>query len=221
MDIREYKVKELPYKYVLFYNIPVEQMESFRIMLSGDKDDNAILTYCYIDPEAGVSYKGLCSCKITGDKVRYNLSEQLIGLTLREGGIECDAIVMENVAEGYGFQEEAESIKEEYGYFEEKVAIDYNNIFDAYRHPFYPDDIQVFFPTSAGGYETMWVEENGATAKGIMCRLLNEPYDESIGYNYGDLVNVVPKINSSGEIIPVADGSQFCKVEPEDWNYLL
>ncbi len=204
MDIREYKVKELPYHYVLFYNIPQEQMESFRLMLSGDKEDNAILTYCYLDSEAGVSYKGLCCCNLTGDKVRYNLSNHLIGLTLREGGLECDAIVMDNVAEGYGFQEEAESIKEDYGYFEEKVAIDYNVLFDAYRHPFYPDDMKVRFFKPDGGYEDMWVQAEEATPTGIMGILLNEPYDEDIPYRCNDYVNVIPKIKDNGEIIPVA-----------------
>ena len=138
------------------------------------------------------------------------------GYTIREGGIVGEAIILE---EGEGlkqFQDEADFIKECYGYYPEAMSSDDENLFSAFRHPAYPDDIMAVFPAPEGRWEKMWVtelekEENGA----IKATLLNEPYNEQIGVHEGDIVTVVALDLGEGAVTPTAIIMEVCLWRPE------
>lgn len=60
MDIRNYNVKKLPYHFVLFYGIDEKQLAVIKLAFHGAETDNAVLTYCYLDTQCGLSYKVIC-----------------------------------------------------------------------------------------------------------------------------------------------------------------
>ncbi len=206
-DIREYKVKELPYHFVLFYNIPESQANSIKKSLGGRDEDNALLTYCYLDSIAGLSYKAICWAKLNENgRVEYNEPETVdTALTIRESGLLCSAeIINENAAGMDRFQEKVEFIKECYGYHADRIDIDDDIPFDEYRHPGYPNDILVKFFSPDKKLEEMWVREVSRDGEFIRGTLLNEPYNSLIGLHEGDIVAVIPQKTDDGKIFPMA-----------------
>ena len=206
MDIRAYNSKKLPYHFVLFYNLPKDKEIAFKNMYQGTEADNAILTYCYLDSMCGLSYKAICWAYISDKgKIEYhNAREMTVGLTIREGGLECDAIVFDEEDMPL-FQEEAAQIKDNYGYMKDQTDINDNVPFDEFRHPSYPKDILAFFFSPNNKLEKIWVTEIKREQDGsIAAKMLNEPYDSLMGVHEGDIVRIVPHEMDDGKIIPVA-----------------
>ncbi|MCR5603735.1 MAG: hypothetical protein K6G27_08545 [Lachnospiraceae bacterium] len=207
MDIREYNTKSLPYHFVLFYNMPENTMAMYRGLFSGKADDNAVLTYCYLDSMCGLSYKVICCAKLyDNETIEFDVPEHLTnGMTIREGGLECEALLFDEGGIMSRFQKEADSIKENYGYYAESLKEDEDVPFAAFRHVAYPNDIQVYFFKKNQGYEEMWVREHERRPDGtVIGTLLNEPYDQSMEVHEGDSVKVFPYDPGDGNIVPVA-----------------
>ena len=206
MDIREYNPKKLPYHFVLFYNLPIDKQLVFRKMYQGTTADNALLTYCYLDSMCGLSYKAICGAYVSDEgKVEYhNARKMTVGLTLREGGLECDAAIFDEEDMPL-FREEAERIKANYGYKKESTNISEDVPFDEYRHPSYPNDILVSFFAPDKKLEKIWVTEQERSRDGVLtAKVLNEPFDSLMGVHEGDTVKVIPYDTGDGKIIPTA-----------------
>ncbi len=208
MDIREYEVKKLPYRFVLFYNLPANEQVVLRKMYHGTEEDNALLTYCYLDSSCGLSYKAICWAYVSeeGEVEFHNARKMTAGFTMREGSLECDALVY-NEDDLPLFRDEADRIKECYGYMKDKTDIHEDIPFDEYRHPSYPEDILVYFlpPDKAENYEGIWVTEKERYPDGTLtAEVLNEPYSPLMGVHAGDLVNVIPLEGEDGIVLPIA-----------------
>ena len=206
MDIRAYNTKSLPYHFVLFYNLEQQKMEMYKGSLDGRENDNALLTYCYIDEQCGLSYRAICCAEITEEgHLMFSMSDNIsTAMIIREGGIISDARVFDE-DDLPPFKEEAEKIKEIYGYHIDKIRISDDKPFDKYRHPSCPMDILVDFIPSQGQIEQMWVTEKKELPDGsIQGILINEPYNPDFGLHEGDSVFVVPYKNEDGETVPVA-----------------
>ena len=144
---------------------------------------------------------------IYGDgTVEYDVPEKInAGMTIREGGIESDAVILDEGGPLEQFQKEVDSIKECYGYHEDLVKISKNRPFDEYRHPSYPNDILVYFFSPDEKIEQIWVTEGEQNSYGeIMGKLINEPYNPLMGVHNGDTVNIIPYDLGDGMIIPTA-----------------
>ncbi len=213
MDIKEYKVKSLPYHFVLFYNLPECEMTTYRVALNGHQEVNSLLTYCYLDTQCGLSYKAICCARLDGNEyIAFDVPEKTTtAMTIREGGIMGDAALFDEGGIMARFQHEADEIKESYGYHEDMVRLDEDDPFSEFRHPAYPKDIQVIFMAPNQGYERMWVREvewkDDGSITGI---LLNEPYNSEMGVHEGDTVRVIPLDKGDGNIAPVAVLSWMC-----------
>lgn len=207
MDIREYNPKKLPYHFVLFYNLSSKDMVMYQSVLKGKPRDNAVLTYCYLDLMCGLSYRAICCAKIYGDgTIEYDVSDKIdTGMIIREGGLESDAVIIDEGGPMEQFQKEVDTIKECYGYYKERVEVSDEKPFDEFRHPAYPDDILVYFFSPDKKIEQIWVREKSHKPDGTVTGfLINEPYNELIGLHDGDTVQVIPYDMGNGEIIPAA-----------------
>ncbi len=206
MDIRAYNTKSLPYHFVLFYNLDEQKMEMYKSSLDGRANDNALLTYCYIDEQCGLSYRAICCAEITEEgHLMFSMSDNVSTMFIfREGGIISDARVFDE-DDLPPFKEIADEIKENYGYHKDKIEIKDDRPFDKYRHPSCPNDILVDFIPPEGKTERMWVTEKKKLQDGsIQGILINEPYNPDFGLHEGDAVFVVPHETADGEIIPIA-----------------
>ena len=117
MDIRAYQTRKLPYHFVLFYNLSQADLIKFSLDLEINTGDNALLTYCYIDRMAGLSYEVICKASIDGNgNVVYREPSKTAMMRIREGGIISDAYVYPEGGELSRFQDRADRIKENYGF---------------------------------------------------------------------------------------------------------
>ncbi len=125
MDIREYNTKRLPYHFILFYHLSSKEMDMYRNVLCGKSNDNAVLTYCYLDMQCGISYRAICCAEIFDDgTVEYDVPEKKnTGMTIREGGIESDAVIIDEGGPMERFQKEVDMIKECYGFYEDLIKV--------------------------------------------------------------------------------------------------
>ncbi len=205
MDIRAYKVKELPYHFMLFYNIDEKQLAMIKMSFHGEQTDNAVLTYCYLDSQCGLSYKVICCACIADGRVTFTPTEKVeIGYTIREGGIVGEAIIIDE-GDLEQFKEEADFIKECYGYDPKALSVEDDDPFSTFRHPSYPNDILALFFAPEGRSEEMWVTElEKGEAGAIKAKLLNEPYNEHIGVHEGDFVAILPLGLAEDYVAPVA-----------------
>jgi hypothetical protein len=206
MDIRLYNTKDLPYHFVLFYNLPEDRVNAFKQTLQGQEDDNALLTYCYLDSQCGLSYHAVCWATVSEDgNIEYkNKREMTAALIIREGGLECDAAVFDE-KDMPSLADFADKIKESYGYLEDRTAVSEDILFDEFRHPAYPNDVIAVFIAPDQKVEKMWVTEQSRSEDGgIIAKLLNEPYNNLMGVHEGDLVKILPYDIGDGKQTPVA-----------------
>ena len=207
LDVQAYRVKQLPYHFVLFHHIPISKFLMYKQTFSGREEDNALLTYCYLDAQAGLSYRVLCCARLSDDgTVNYNVLEKITtAMIMREGSLECPAEIIDEEAIGMDqFREEASRIKDNYGYLEDCVKIHEDIPFDEHRHPAYPNDIMAHFFTPDRKRELMWVREQRRQGNHVIARLINDPYNPLVGLHNGDFVEIAPHTFDDGETIPLA-----------------
>ena len=184
----------------------------YKYIFNGREEDNALLTYCYLDSMAGLSYRVLCCAKLSEDgRVEFNMPGMMLSaMTMREGTLECPAEIINEGADGMErFQKEVDSIKENYGHLVDRVEIHEDIPLDEFRHPVYPDDVMASFYTKDGRLEKMWVREKqrieeAFIEKGIIGVLLDEPINPLVGLHKGDTVPVIGYKMPDGQVEPVA-----------------
>ena len=225
MEIREYPTKDLVYHFVLFYDLPENEMLKYRIIGPHMPDDNAILTYCYIDREAGLSYEVICTARRDNlGNVTYREPGNNISLKIREGGLISQALVFAEGGELAGYQDRADIIKENYGYNIKAVKAIEAKPFPDRRHVCYPNDVMVTLFGEDMKPELIWVrdiDENdypeeirslagtNAQVEGDEMyfvsagRLINEPYDSGYGYHNGSIVPVFAFRTADGRELPI------------------
>ena len=206
MDIRGYKTKQLPYHYILFYNIPDDKKSYYRGMSPNREGDNAILTYCYLDNFAGLTFEFLCWARLHEDgSVIYREASKEIRLKIREGTLECDAYIFPEDTIFEEYDERIKSIKDTYGYNVDAVRMSGEELYVDFRHPSCPKDIlTTFIDNENMKIEKMWVTEKCIEDGVIHGILINEPYSPTFGVHKGNMVEIVPMRDEEGNIIPVA-----------------
>ncbi|WP_026528263.1 hypothetical protein [Butyrivibrio sp. VCD2006] len=205
-NIEKYDTKILPYHFVLFYDIPLQKLAIFKLMYHGEADDNALLTYCYMDGQYGLSYKVICWATIHDDgKVTYHKERDIkIGATFRHGSINCQANTYDE-AMFPSFRKFAEEIKENYGYMKSRKDLSEESLFEDFRDPQNIENVLAVFMTQHHNVERIWVsEQSWVPTGGFMAKVLEEPCDSEIGIHEGELVHIVPKDFAGRDLGPIA-----------------
>lgn len=207
MDIREFSPKALPYHFVLFYDLSPQQMQMYAGIFGGTLFDNALLTYCYIDRMAGISFDVIC-CALVNHKdgsVKYHMPDRReTSMKIREGGLESNAIIVDGDPYIRFLKYWEDEIKRYYGYHQELISINPDIPFDNLRHPMYPDDVFVFFFDQAGRVERMWVREVSRENGTIVGILLDEPFNRDLFLHKGDVVQIEAYVREEdGAVMPI------------------
>lgn len=153
---------------------------------------DAVLCYCYIDIEAGMSFEYLCFIDSDRKKADIASYEQLIIKkqrlfyrynTIRDYEVE---IYRGDVT---AFQERCLMIDTSYNN-DKKVAVTRDiEIIDELRFPVNPDDISVLLLKKELQTELVWVRMTGIEDGKIVGTLLNEP-NSDFGIHYSDKISV-------------------------------
>lgn len=230
MDIRAYNTKDLPYRFVLFCNISQKDLFVYSAGAPIAPGENSLLTYCYIDRQAGLSFEVVCkACLLPDGSIKFGEMSKTTSMKIREGGLISDALIFPEGYEMEKYQEVADRIKAGYGYHIDMVKKLESKRFNNRRHVCYPDDIMVYLFGMNIKTEQIWVTEidedmypahiknligtklvhttqNGNETMEFAGagRLINEPYNPGFGYKNGDIVPIYAVPNGKGQEEPIA-----------------
>lgn len=199
---------ERNFVYVRCPDILQSQKDEYEIF---DKDDG-IFGIGYIDHEAGLSVRMISAAHIENNKLIVGKDNKEIMTIFRAEAIQDEyyyPISFKEVnLELFGFY--AECIMEGY-YSSCKKAIELRDfeILDQFRHPFYPDDIEISFIGNKIGKENIWLRLTKIKKNVFYGTLLNEPI-QNLGYHLGDEIpfNLVRFGNNPIQAIHIIDDNE-------------
>ena len=208
MDVRMYRPKQLPYHFLLLYDLPSAWRAMYIDAMNGSSEDNALLTYCYLDSQCGLSCYGICCARLyDSGRVEFNYSDtKSYMLTIRESSLESKGEIINEDEPGMEeFRKEAEKIKRNYGYFRERVVKHPDIPFDAFRHPAFQEHIMTYFVSPFGEKEIIWTnEEKRIDGNHVVASLLDEPYSRNMGRHKGEEIVIASFDPGVGENVPTA-----------------
>ncbi len=159
----------------------------------GVDEANAVLTYGYIDHEAGLTVEILCACKKDGkDDIRLADGNDEVRSFIRIGAVKDVKFMHIDPRIGRRFMKKLETLR----HYEPELneGLHEDDDIDHLRHEYNIDDVMVILrKKGAEKGEGVWVRLEGTTELFIIGKLLNEPY-EDYGYHEGDMVCIRKKV---------------------------
>ncbi len=136
-DIREYWISDLLYHFVLFHHLSSRIAMIYLGQLDGCSEDNALLTYCYLEERIRLSYQPICCANLSDDgTVEYYTKHLPRRQTILDGELDYLAEVIDEDDEDMEpYRKVAHSVKKHYGYHKEFGNINRIDESDFYRLP--------------------------------------------------------------------------------------
>lgn len=182
----------------------------------GDKA-NCVLTYGYIDHEAGLTMEILAAGKTDGKRFRFFDGNDTIRSFIRIGAVENEDF--------FWFEDADNSIKDRYT---EKIQMleAYNEseeiektramaFLDESRDSQCIDDVLVYLTREGLQPEGCWVRISGLGDHWIMGTLLNEP-NQNFGYHMGETIAFFVQETADKKVICYSDMTPSMKLTAED-----
>lgn len=153
-----------------------------------------ILTYGYIDHEAGVSLEVLACIQEKVPKIQLFDGNDEISVKIRIGQVMDDEFYILNEDDDLNvrFQTKIDALKQ----YEVKDTLKNARTFPfirPYQNIEYPDDIQILLYRQDLEPEAVWVRMEDVIDDHIEAKLLNDPYDPNFGVHAGDWLKVYVK----------------------------
>ena len=182
----------------------------------GEKEANYVLTYGYIDREAGLTLEVLAPALKEGESFRFTDGRDDIKSMIRINAVENeDFYVFENASdlrERYAAKIENLSA---YDAGEDIEQTREMNFLDQFRHKYYIDDIQVNLVRRGLNTETCWVRLDGFIEQNLIGTLLNEPIQD-FGYHMNERVGFFITRQEDGSLVCISDMNPTIELRPED-----
>lgn len=165
-----------------------------------------VVAYCYIDSAEGISFRPFMLAAMTEESLQVftmpHIEDTIYVLRLRDGrakmselhdaghhmylyAVDPEKYMFFNLSivnfDTESFQDIKEEIDRAYdaGENKEELRTEGYSGLDKYRHPWYPDDVQVLLYDKEKGGEKVWVRLEVATGENCyLGELLNEPYQD-------------------------------------------
>lgn len=113
-----------------------------------EQDTNAAICYGYVDKEAGLTFEVLClALYIDGDYTIVNAHQKISMKVRSEAYKDTEVMPIKNAAIMKQFQRRISIIEDVYYSKDDVVTARKITCIDRFRHPFYPDDVQVVLAT--------------------------------------------------------------------------
>lgn len=178
---------------------------------------NCILTYGYIDQEAGLTMEVLCAGKKDGDSFAFFDASKENRVILRVGSVIDDEFYVFDDSDGSlskKYSDKLEVVKN-YEAPEEVEESRKMTFLDKLRHEYYPDDVMVYLTREGLNPEGCWVRIIGLGDHFIMGTLLNEP-DQDFGYHEGEKIAFFVQKTEDDKIICFSNMTPSRKLTAED-----
>lgn len=196
MDYSELTFRDI-YHHPFIVSYRINEIGAGNDAIEVPADANAALVYPYIDRTAGLNLSVVAPAKLPSKEILYDyaiMQSCNCLLTLRPGGFEelewrsIDDLANVNMR----FAEHFSLINGAYACGEAVEVTRYIEEIDQFRHPDYPDDVQVVLIPEVENVkaELVWIRLGGIDKQGLLFgELLNSPY-MSCGLHAGSVMNV-------------------------------
>ena len=170
------------------------------------KKANCLLTYGYIDRKAGVTLEILAGGRKEGDSFEFFDPDDTSSVKLRIGSVEEEEIdiIDGDVRLRQRYNEKIEMLRA----YDASAIVEKAReitVLDAFRHPYFPDDIQVYFIKENRDVEVCWARISGLAEHYLEATLLNEP-DQDFGCHVNDKIAVNLYEQENGEMFCYSNG---------------
>ena len=165
-------------------------------------DDNAMLVFCYIDREAGISYELLCAAYIFDDgEVAFEPGNDDTSYKFRYGTFQGEIADIKGYKPFGQFAGKVQMIVDHYSAPEDILEVRRIQQLDLSRAQGFPDDIVVYFIKDGLEPEKVWCRTVGSDRSRnlIQMKLLNEP-KSPYGMHEGDIIDVTLFPMDNGEL---------------------
>lgn len=214
------KCKEITFRALYNNFCAIDLSENSKIAVRdwpGSDKANCLLTYGYIDVEAGMTLEVIACGIKEGDSFKFFDPSENTRFFIRIGGAdECEAYFLDDpkgtLAKRY--KDKLEILKD-YKADEGKEKTRELAFLDSCRHEHYPDDIQVRLIREGFDVEICWARLFDICDNWLMATLLNEP-DQPFGYHIGENIAVFIHETEEKEIICYSDMNPSRKLKQKD-----
>ena len=148
---------------------------------------DGFLVYGFINGESKFVFEILAGAKVSEGRIKIFPASYKNRVNVFRGDI--DESYIQKVSDDYSeaFKDKLQMINDDTD--GEKERLRRVEMIDAQRHPFFPDDVLVYFFAEGFQLERAWVRCVSAEGKIICGVLLNELEQKNFGYKIGDIVN--------------------------------
>lgn len=178
---------------------------------------NCVLTYGYIDHDAGLTMEVLAAGFKDGDGFAFFDTSIETRAFIRVGAVIDDEFFFFDDVDGGLSKKYAEKLDvlKHYEVSEEIEETRKMGFLDKSRHDFYPDDVMVYLTREGLNPEGCWVRIIGLGDHFIMGTLLNEP-DQDFGYHDGEKIAFFVQKTENDQIICFSNMTPSRKLKAED-----
>lgn len=178
---------------------------------------NCVLTYGYIDHDAGLTMEVLAAGFKDDDGFAFFDTSVETRAFIRVGAVIDDEFFFFDDADGGLSKKYAEKLDvlKHYEVSEEIEETRKMGFLDKSRHDFYPDNVMVYLTREGLNPEGCWVRIIGLGDHFIMGTLLNEP-DQDFGYHEGEKVAFFVQKQEDESVILYTDMTPSRKLTAED-----
>lgn len=207
--IQDYNFRQLAGNYVLITNMPMERFRLYNSVFQCLEGDNALLTYGYIDHEAGLSFEVLCFAKVHGNnRIEFRPGNDTTTFKIRYDGMIGDVLTLPYDISMAEYSNKVKMVSEGYDHSDAVKEIRKYEAIDADRHPQFPDDVGALLFKEGVQMEKVWVRTNQIINGKVAGVLLNNPNSPEFGLRRGDVVTLV-SISANGRRFTVVETSSI------------
>ena len=179
----------------------------------GSQEADCILTFGYIDRDAGISFEVLCCGKKEGEGLRFFEPEDSISAKIRAEAVEEKELISAKVLLD-PYREKIEMLKK-YLPNEEVLETRKMEFLDPSRDKIFPDDVLVYLCRDGLQPEGCWVRIEGLQNNCIIGSLLNEPHQD-FDYHPGERIAFFLQKGPDGKPFCVSDMNPSRVLTEED-----
>ena len=200
MRIEDYSFRELNHKFVLIKDV-ADRFRLYNMEFQCLEGDNSLLTYGYIDHEAGLSFEILCFAKKDENgSIQLRPGNEKVTFKIRYDGMIGDIEIIPYDIRLAEFQSKIDMINDGYKESEELEMIRKHTPIDRDRDKQFPDDVCAVLIKSDMKPERIWVRTETIVDGKIVGKLINQPFSDAFGLNVGDMVKLVSVPVKGGQI---------------------
>lgn len=151
-----------------------------------DEKFDGFLTYGYIDGETFV-FEILAGVQLVSKRIKHTVASYKKSVKLKRSQVDEAEIRILTAEYSLPFRDRIAMINDRQEFDDAREQTRLIKNLDAFRHPYYPDDVVVYFFSAENKPELLWVRCLSVDENILTGELLNEP-TKDFGCHTGDLI---------------------------------